>query len=174
MNIFWLLDLSSIQWLQLLFTGIIDNSIACLVTWLEGHSLAQTVFINLYSQQPSRIEDKNLKAFIIVFLKTTDLIKEYINQWVFWQKYTLLITNAVYWEIRASVFEEEDFQPLVYGFRLASEVPEQKALAAIKESEEDILKEIKNKTPVNADESQELMVTLVFNLHWKLSDSFTF
>lgn len=62
----------------------------------------------------------------------------------------------------------------MYGFRLASEVPEQKALAAIKESEEDILKEIKNKTPVNADESQELMVTLVFNLHWKLSDSFTF
>jgi len=119
------------------FIGIIDNSIACLVTWLEGHSLAQTVFINLYSQQPSRIEDKNLKAFIIVFLKTTDLIKEYINQ--------------------ASVFEEEDFQPLVYGFRLASEVPEQKALAAIKESEEDILKEIKNKTPVNANESQELM-----------------
>lgn len=65
---------------QFWFTGIIDNSIACLVTWLEGHSLAQTVFINLYSQQPTRIEDKNLKAFIIVFLKTTDLIKEYINQ----------------------------------------------------------------------------------------------
>ena len=63
-------------------TGIIDNSIACLVTWLEGHSLAQTVFINLYTQQPNRIEDKNLKAFIIVFLKIVDLIKEYINQYV--------------------------------------------------------------------------------------------
>jgi len=46
----------------------------------------------------------------------------------------------------------------VYGFRLASEVPEQKALAAIKESEEDIMKDIKNKTPVDAAESQELMV----------------
>jgi len=118
------------------FIGIIDNSIACLVTWLEGHSLAQTVFINLYTQQPNRIEDKNLKAFIIVFLKIVDLIKEYINQ--------------------AAVFEEEDFQPLVYGFRLASDVPEQKALTAIKESEEDITKEIKNKSSVDATESQEL------------------
>lgn len=60
--------------------GIVDNSIACLVTWLEGHSLAQTVFINLYAQQPQRIEDRNLKAFITIFLKVIDLIKDYINQ----------------------------------------------------------------------------------------------
>jgi N-alpha-acetyltransferase 35, NatC auxiliary subunit len=65
---------------DLKFTGIIDNSFACLVTWLEGHSLAQTVFINLYAQQPNRIEDKYLKAFIITFLKVVDLIKDYIDQ----------------------------------------------------------------------------------------------
>ncbi len=61
-------------------SGIIDNSIACLVTWLEGHSLAQTVFINLYAQHPQKIEDRNVKAFITLFLKVVDLIKDYINQ----------------------------------------------------------------------------------------------
>lgn len=60
--------------------GIIDNSVACLVTWLEGHSLAQTVFINLYAQHPSKVEDKCLRAFIIILLKVVDLIKDYINQ----------------------------------------------------------------------------------------------
>lgn len=57
---------SCVEFLIVLFLlqylGIIDNSIACLVTWLEGHSLAQTVFINLYAQQPQKIEDKNLKV----------------------------------------------------------------------------------------------------------------
>ena len=47
----------------------------------------------------------------------------------------------------------------MYGFKLANEVPEQKALASIKESEEDLMKEIKTKTSVDTTESQELMVT---------------
>jgi hypothetical protein len=58
------------------------------------------------------------------------------------------------------VFEEEDFQPLVYGFKLASDVPEAKALALIKESEEDLMKEIKNFSPSSSsiEESQEMKV----------------
>ena len=31
--------------------GIIDECLSCLVTWLEGHSLAQTVFTCLYLHQ---------------------------------------------------------------------------------------------------------------------------
>ncbi len=58
------------------------------------------------------------------------------------------------------MFEEEDFQPLVYGFKLASDVPEAKALALIKESEEDLMKEIKNFSPSSSsiEESQEMKV----------------
>jgi indole-3-glycerol phosphate synthase len=58
------------------------------------------------------------------------------------------------------VFEEEDFQPLVYGFKLASDVPEAKALALIKESEEDLMKEIKKCSPSSSsiEESQEMKV----------------
>lgn len=44
--------------------------------------MAQTVFINLYTQNPQKIEDRNLKAFVFVFLKIVDLIKDYINQYV--------------------------------------------------------------------------------------------
>ena len=64
------------------------------------------------------------------------------------------------------MFEEEDFQPLVYGFRLASDVPEAKALALIKESEEELMKEIKNFAPSNssADESQEMKVHQISSL----------
>lgn len=59
------------------------------------------------------------------------------------------------------MFEEEDFQPLAYGFRLASEIPEAKALALIKESEEDLMKEMKNSvSSESTEESQELKVCL--------------
>lgn len=70
----------------------------------------------------------------------------------------MLLTSFVFtpWQaflsvIRAAVFEEEDFQPLVYGFRLCSEISEQKALAALKESEEELMKEIKALTPSDSD-----------------------
>jgi hypothetical protein len=58
------------------------------------------------------------------------------------------------------VFEEEDFQPLVYGFKLASDVPQAKDLALIKESEEDLMKEIKKCSPSSSsiEESQEMKV----------------
>lgn len=50
------------------------------------------------------------------------------------------------------MFEEEDFQPLAYGFRLGSDISEQKALTAIKESEEDLIKQMKNLTGDDATE----------------------
>jgi len=58
------------------------------------------------------------------------------------------------------VFEEEDFQPLVYGFRLCADVSEQKALGALRESEEEVLKEIKNLSDNDSagDSSIELKV----------------
>ncbi|KAK2559132.1 N-alpha-acetyltransferase 35 [Acropora cervicornis] len=41
--------------------GILDELIACLVTWLDGHSLVQTVFTCLYMHNPFIIEDPCLK-----------------------------------------------------------------------------------------------------------------
>ncbi|GIY71614.1 n-alpha-acetyltransferase 35, NatC auxiliary subunit [Caerostris extrusa] len=83
--------------------GIIDATLACLVTWLEGHSLAQTVFTNLYLQKPHLVEDKIIRAFSIHSLKVLEVIRDFIN--------------------KACVFEEEDFQPVMYGYKLANDVP---------------------------------------------------
>ncbi|XP_076101280.1 N-alpha-acetyltransferase 35, NatC auxiliary subunit-like isoform X4 [Mytilus galloprovincialis] len=98
--------------------GIIDASMACLVTWLEGHSLAQTVFTNLYLHDPYIIEDRCLKAFSIGMLKIIDHIRDRVN--------------------RASVFEEEDFQTMTYGFKMAADITDVRATGMMKEVEDDI------------------------------------
>ncbi|XP_067665722.1 N-alpha-acetyltransferase 35, NatC auxiliary subunit-like [Haliotis asinina] len=103
--------------------GIMDSTLACLVTWLEGHSLAQTVFTNLYLHDPYLIEDRCLKAFSICSLKIVDNIREKIN--------------------RANVFEEEDFQPMSYGFKMAAEVTDARTSGMMKEVEEDVNRLIK-------------------------------
>ena len=51
-----------------------------------------------------RPKSPELRAFIVATLKLVDLIKDIIA--------------------KASVFEEEDFQPLTYGFQLATDVSE--------------------------------------------------
>ena len=36
--------------------GLIDESLSSLVAWLEGHSTVQTVFTNLYTHQPEKVQ----------------------------------------------------------------------------------------------------------------------
>ncbi|XP_028155763.1 N-alpha-acetyltransferase 35, NatC auxiliary subunit [Ostrinia furnacalis] len=116
--------------------GIIDATKACIVSWLEGHSLAQTVFTNLYLHQPHNIVNKTLKAYCIAVYKLLDCIRDCIN--------------------KAQVFEEEDFQPMGYGYRLGSnpqtgntydvnlEVTEQKCVAMLREQEEELNKKARS------------------------------
>ncbi|XP_042909668.1 N-alpha-acetyltransferase 35, NatC auxiliary subunit isoform X2 [Parasteatoda tepidariorum] len=103
--------------------GIIDATLACLVTWLEGHSLAQTVFTNLYLQKPHLVEDKIIRAFSIHLLKMLEVIRDFVN--------------------KAGVFEEEDFQPVMYGYKLANEIPIGKATTMMKEVEDELQKKVK-------------------------------
>ncbi|XP_050670988.1 N-alpha-acetyltransferase 35, NatC auxiliary subunit isoform X2 [Leptidea sinapis] len=116
--------------------GVIDATMACIVSWLEGHSLAQTVLTNIYLHQPHLIGNKTLKAYCIAVYKLLDCIRDCIN--------------------KAQVFEEEDFLPMCYGYRLGSnpqsgsnydaslEVTEQKCIAMLKEQEEDLNKKAKS------------------------------
>lgn len=60
--------------------GIMDGIYSCLVSWLEGHSLSQTLFTCLYLHEPYRIEDKTLKAFCIAMHKLTQIIRKFITQ----------------------------------------------------------------------------------------------
>ncbi|KOB74609.1 putative MAK10-like protein, amino-acid N-acetyltransferase subunit [Operophtera brumata] len=66
---------------QAVAVSIIDATMACIVSWLEGHSLAQTVFTNLYLHQPHSIHDKTLKAYCIAIYKLLDCIRDCINNY---------------------------------------------------------------------------------------------
>lgn len=120
--------------------GIIDATYACIVSWLEGHSLAQTVFTNLYLHQPSQIVDKTLKTFCYAIHKIIDVIRDCIN--------------------KALVFEEEDFQSVMYGYRIQQEFTEHKTLSMLREVEEELHKKSRIK-PVD-DETEREVYNLSF------------
>lgn len=115
--------------------GIIDSTYACIVSWLEGHSLAQTVFINLYLHQPSQIVDKSLKTFCYAVYKIIEIIKDCIN--------------------KALVFEEEDFQSVTYGYKLQQDITEQKTISMLREVEEELHRKSRIK-PVDVESEKEV------------------
>ncbi|XP_008554508.1 N-alpha-acetyltransferase 35, NatC auxiliary subunit [Microplitis demolitor] len=114
--------------------GIIDSTYACIVSWLEGHNLAQTVFTNLYLHQPAYIVDKPLKTFCYAVYQIIEVIKNSIN--------------------RAMVFEEEDFQNITYGYKLHLEVTESKTISMLKEVEDELHRKSRIK-PVNEETEKE-------------------
>ena len=78
-----------------------DTTLACLVTWLEGHSLAQTVFTNLYLHSPNQVSYFNIcfRSFLLsrllrhsqgylfpLFLPEYTGTKQNLEQQVFWKK----------------------------------------------------------------------------------------
>ncbi|XP_063879718.1 N-alpha-acetyltransferase 35, NatC auxiliary subunit-like isoform X1 [Scylla paramamosain] len=103
--------------------GIMDSMLACLVTWLEGHSAAQTILTCLYLHKPLSIEDRALRAFSIQTLKLIAIINNVVHS--------------------AGVFEEEDFQPALYGYGVCSEVSEVRAGGMMREVEEELQRAVK-------------------------------
>ncbi|XP_051923783.1 N-alpha-acetyltransferase 35, NatC auxiliary subunit [Hippocampus zosterae] len=104
--------------------GIMDTCFCCLITWLEGHSLAQTVFTCLYVHNPDLIEEPALKAFALGILKICDIAREKVN--------------------KAAVFEEEDFQAMTYGFRMANNVTDLRVTGMLKDVEDELQKKVKS------------------------------
>lgn len=49
--------------------------------------------------------------------------------------------------IRAAVFEEEDYQPMQYGYRLIPDVSEQRTVGMLREVEEDLLRRLRQRPP---------------------------
>ncbi|ETE63022.1 N-alpha-acetyltransferase 35, NatC auxiliary subunit, partial [Ophiophagus hannah] len=94
------------------------------ITWLEGHSLAQTVFTCLYIHNPDFIEDPAMKAFALGILKICDIAREKVN--------------------KAAVFEEEDFQSMTYGFKMANSVTDLRVTGMLKDVEDDLQRRVKS------------------------------
>uniref|UniRef100_A0AAR2IP77 N-alpha-acetyltransferase 35, NatC auxiliary subunit n=1 Tax=Pygocentrus nattereri TaxID=42514 RepID=A0AAR2IP77_PYGNA len=104
--------------------GIVDTCFCCLITWLEGHSLAQTVFTCLYVHNPELIQDPALKAFALGILKVCDIAREKVN--------------------KAAVFEEEDFQAMTYGFKMANNVTDLRVTGMLKDVEDELQRKVKS------------------------------
>lgn len=77
---------------------IIDELLACQATWMESHTLPQTVFSCVYVQRLAEVPRPELAAFIRVQLASMSIIR------------TLVTTEQV--------SDEEDFVSYNYGFKL--------------------------------------------------------
>ncbi|TRY99438.1 hypothetical protein DNTS_022988 [Danionella cerebrum] len=95
--------------------GIMDTCFCCLITWLEGHSLAQTVFTCLYVHNPDLIQDPALKAFALGILKICDIARE-----------------------------KEDFQAMTYGFKMANNVTDLRVTGMLKDVEDELQRKVKS------------------------------
>lgn len=60
--------------------GIFDALLACLISWLEGHSPVQTIFTCLYLHDTTAIQDKYLMSFCNGILKLTGVIKKFVTR----------------------------------------------------------------------------------------------
>lgn len=60
--------------------GSFDSLFSCLVSWLEGHSAAQTLFTCLYLHQPHQIQDRALRAFCLAMRKLILIMRNFISQ----------------------------------------------------------------------------------------------
>lgn len=61
------------------------------ITWLEGHSLAQTVFTCLYVHNPDLIEEPALKAFALGILKVCDIAREKVNKAAVFEEVSIVL-----------------------------------------------------------------------------------
>lgn len=59
--------------------AIVDITLRDLVTWLDGSSLAQTLFTNLYLHEPNILQDLYMKNFTIAILKIVDRMRNKIS-----------------------------------------------------------------------------------------------
>lgn len=62
---------------------------------MEGHSLAQTVFTNLYTHNPALIEDRILKALTLAVLKMVDSIKDKVIKGAVFEEASVLDIQMV-------------------------------------------------------------------------------
>ncbi|XP_050072834.1 N-alpha-acetyltransferase 35, NatC auxiliary subunit [Anopheles maculipalpis] len=118
--------------------GIIDAVYSCMASWLEGHSMAQTVLTCLYLHKPNQIECKTIKSFSIGIQKIINLIRNFT--------------------VRANVYEEEDFQHSSFDCNLSAEVTETKAINMLKAAEEELIKKAKDSE--DEREKEELQALL--------------
>lgn len=134
--------------------GIFDEVFACVATWLEGHTLAQTVFTCMYLLDTSAIEGICLRAFSQGIVKTVDYMKSCICQ--------------------GRVFAEDDQQGVSFGFNMLNGVSDTSVATALKEAEDKAQSLVRHATTsTNAEVTtiSDIEVLKAFLLRIKLARS---
>ena len=103
--------------------GISDEILSCVCTWLNGHSMAQTVLTCLYLHSIPRIESPVLVSICNAALKSCELI------------YGIIST--------AGCYEEEDFLTCTYGYNLSPNMSTSKVISLLKDGEDELNRKIK-------------------------------
>lgn len=138
--------------------GVTDGVLSCLVSWLEGHSVAQTLFTCLYLHQPHQIKNKPLRAFCLGMHNLFQVIRKIILLYVLCvtiQYISITSTQFASTLHSAQVYEEEDFEFRDYEFDVHPNVSDARASALLKEAEETLWLQRRNKpfTDVEAAEA---------------------
>ena len=116
--------------------GIIDEVLACLATWLDGHTLAQTVFTSMYLLDTPRIENVYLRAFTQATIKSVEYMRTCICQ--------------------GRVFSEDDQQGVCFGFDMLNHLSETSITASLKDAEEKLASLVKHPRNSTLNDSTHL------------------
>ena len=106
--------------------GIFDEILACVATWLSGHTLAQTVFTCLYLIDPTQLDDFCLSGFGIAVVRAVDMLRDVIT--------------------KGGVYTEDEQQIIYIGLNMLQLVKNEVVFAALKSAQDKV------QTFINADE----------------------
>lgn len=123
--------------------GVSDEILSCVCTWLDGHSLAQTVLTCLYLHSVPQIQSGVMVSICNAALKCCELINYIVSS--------------------AGCYEEEDFITCTYGYNVSPNMSTSKVIAHLKEAIEEVAKKSKRGEVVSPEEDA-LVKRLVF---WK-------
>lgn len=118
--------------------GIMDEVLACIATWLEGHTLAQTVFTCMYLLDIEKVENIYLRAFSLAIVKTVEYMRACICQ--------------------GRVFAEDDQQGVCHGFNMLTHVSESAIVASLKEAEEKLQNVLKQSSVMEEGGAGERLI----------------
>ncbi|CAF1042715.1 unnamed protein product [Adineta steineri] len=128
-----LLKISSFTSIELIH--LFDQLLSTFHMWLDGHSLALTLFTCVYLHDIPIIDDYHLRTICYTFIKLIDYIRERIL-------------------LKAGLFEEEDFSgTLTYNFPFYRDmIKDQTCLTDLKKCEDELnkrLRSLKHQTDLN-------------------------
>ncbi len=103
--------------------GIFDEILACVATWLQGHTLAQTVFTSMYLLEPRQLDDSILCGFAMATVRIVDMMREVL--------------------MRGGVIVEDEQQLVCIGLNMMNSVKDEVILASLKMAKDTIQRLLK-------------------------------